>query len=586
MENEEKTFGWFHSLRLQTVLTLLLLAINIPLLLGLVWFLMTQASNQIESQAFEKLHLNSEALVSTLNAWMKLHQEMLQLIVSQPEIISQNPAQQKPFLQSIHQAYPHLFLVMTTDADGVNIARSDDGANQDYNDRGWYRGAAAGNSFSTQSLISRTSGKPALNMAAAIRDSSGRFVGVGSIVSELDQLSLEVQARRLGETGYAYIVDNEDQVVVHPDPAFSTELRKLSDYPPVIALRDGIDGDFRFTDADGVVWQAHINRLSNGWGVITQQQEAELFKARRDYLMAAALVSAAALLLTSMLASMAIQRALRPVAELTETAEAIAAGDLTRTAQVRGSDEIGVLAGAFNQMTARLHSQMGLLEQSVQERTRALRASFQVSQRLASILNLDELTGRVVDEIRDAFDYYHVQIYLYDETGEFLEMVGGTGEAGKQMLGRGHRLRHGRGLVGRSAANAEILYVPDTAQEPAWLPNPLLPETRSEAAVPLQAGDQVLGVLDVQLSQIDALSPGDLELLQSVANQVAIAVLNAGRYSQAQAQANMEAYASDITRKIQTAASVNAVLEIAVRELSETLNARQGDIQVTMKGTR
>jgi GAF domain-containing protein len=226
------------------------------------------------------------------------------------------------------------------------------------------------------------------------------------------------------------------------------------------------------------------------------------------------------------------------------------------------------------------------LEENVAARTRALAASFQVSQRLSTILDQAELLKAVVDEVCQAFDYYHVHIYLYDEQREYLRMVGGTGEAGQVMLNQQHKILRGNGLVGRAAEANQVVLVPDTRADPGWLPNPLLTETRSEVAIPIAVADQVLGVLDVQQNVVGGLSQQDADLLLSIASQVAIAVQNTHLYSLAQREAEREALAGAIAQKIQTATSVDAVLQIALRELSSALGADRSMIQIAMKDSR
>ncbi|MBL8062177.1 MAG: GAF domain-containing protein [Anaerolineales bacterium] len=225
------------------------------------------------------------------------------------------------------------------------------------------------------------------------------------------------------------------------------------------------------------------------------------------------------------------------------------------------------------------------LEQNVKERTRALATSIEISRRLTTILDQQQLLKAVVEQVQMSFNYYHVHIYMINAIDESLVMAGGTGEASRTMLERGHTISKGKGLVGRAAAINKFVLVADTSSDPDWLPNPLLPDTKSEIAVPISIGNQVLGVLDVQHNLTDGLTNADADLLQSIANQIAIALKNAQTYMQTQQQAERETMINEISRKIQNTATVEHALQVTVRELGQALGVKDSRVILSLPDT-
>ena len=259
----------------------------------------------------------------------------------------------------------------------------------------------------------------------------------------------------------------------------------------------------------------------------------------------------------------------RPVVELTNTAQVIAGGQFDVHADVTSADEIGTLAQTFNTMTERL----GAAFEDVRRRSLQVQTAAEVSRRLSAVTNPHQLAVEVVEQVQRAFNYYYAQIYLLDEAGENLVIAGGTGEAGASMLARKHSVPKGRGLVGRAADTNTSVLVPDVLQEEGWLPNDMLPETRTEAAVPIAFGGQVYGVLDVQHSEVNGLTVDDVTLLESLAGQAAISLQNARSYEQSRSQAEFELLTNVIGQRIQRATSIEETLQTAIRELGTAIGA-------------
>jgi nitrate/nitrite-specific signal transduction histidine kinase len=264
----------------------------------------------------------------------------------------------------------------------------------------------------------------------------------------------------------------------------------------------------------------------------------------------------------------------QPIQVLTDTADALGAGDLTSRAVITSDDEIGILAGTFNSMARQLRDRIGTLEHIVADRTKAL-ATFREVSRLSSTLDEKQLAAEVVEQIKNSFHYYHAQIFFYDGSGENLIMAGGTGEIGQSLLADGYKIPKGKGPVGRAAESNTAILVGDTSQDPDGLPSPLLSKTRSEAAVPIAVGDQVLGVLDVQQNIANGMTQADADLLLSIANQVAIAVRYARSYSQVQQQIEREALITSISQKIEETTTVENALQVMVRELGRALGSKE-----------
>jgi putative methionine-R-sulfoxide reductase with GAF domain len=206
---------------------------------------------------------------------------------------------------------------------------------------------------------------------------------------------------------------------------------------------------------------------------------------------------------------------------------------------------------------------------------RVLRTSADISRRLSTILDRNELVSAVVNQIQSAFNYYHVHVYLYGPERDELVLVGGTGEAGRALIMGHHRVPADRGLTALAAREKRSILAEDVRLHAAWLPNPLLPDTRCEAVVPILAGETVIGVLDVQQDVVGGLRSADVEMLELIAGQLAIALQNARSFEKARERARQESLVNLIGQKIQRAGTVEDVLAVAADELGKALSAER-----------
>ena len=181
------------------------------------------------------------------------------------------------------------------------------------------------------------------------------------------------------------------------------------------------------------------------------------------------------------------------------------------------------------------------LEQRVEERTsdltkRAtqLQAIATAARAIAGIQDLGSLLSEISNSVSTLFGYYHVGIFLLDEPGEYAVLQASNSEGGKRMLLRQHRLRlDNNSIVGYTAFLKEPRIALDVGVDSVYFNNPDLPETRSEMAIPLRAGGRVIGVLDVQSLQPNAFVQEDIDVLEILADQIAIAIENARLYIEA-----------------------------------------------------
>ena len=215
------------------------------------------------------------------------------------------------------------------------------------------------------------------------------------------------------------------------------------------------------------------------------------------------------------------------------------------------------------------------LVQQTENRARQLATSAQVSRFATSVLDLDALLPRLVDLIRDAFGYDHVQVFLMDRNEENAVLRASTGDAGQALLRIGHSLPKGsNSVIGQTVATGQPVIALDTGRsDVVHRPNPYLPNTRSELALPLLVQERVVGALDVQSNQPNAFDQEDVTVLTALAAQIAVAIENARLFRQSERRASDMSLLFAVTTAAAAAENLAEALDNVAQDLRQSLEA-------------
>lgn len=308
-------------------------------------------------------------------------------------------------------------------------------------------------------------------------------------------------------------------------------------------------------------------------GMVLEVPEESVFGELDNLLIFTAVVFLATFLTMSAIIFWSANQVARPILSLADITSQFAQGKLDSRADATGKDEVGTLASSFNRMADQLNAMYQSLREQVAERTRQIRTAAEVAQGLTTTFNIDELLDKTVHLIVERFGFYHAGIFMIDAAGHTASLRAAHGPSAEEMLKRGHRLEVGSdSIVGWASSRLEPRVAADVDRDPVHQKNPLLPETRAEAGIPIVLGNVALGVLDVQSVEPHVFDEEMIIVLQTLANQIAVAIQNATL------EEGVRADAPEIERiyreglEIAYAENGQQAIEAANRALNEALN--------------
>ena len=322
-------------------------------------------------------------------------------------------------------------------------------------------------------------------------------------------------------------------------------------------------------------------------GVVLEVSTREIYSQLTSLVPFTGILILSALLATGLVLVVGTNRVIKPLRNLSDIARGFAEGDWSRRATVKSNDEVGLLASSFNDMADELGEIYRSLEQKIDERGRQIRTAAEVAQNITSLSSLDETFNKTVELVSQQFGFYQTSIFILDRNGRNLEFKKGFGPASKGLSEKKYKIGVGStSIMGWVSANNQARVASDVTEDELHLKNELLPETRSEACVPISLGSLVIGLLDVQSVEPDAFSPETVVMLQTLASQLATAIQTAELTESSHVNLEELARLYRSSHLIAKATSEDAIFEASSKILQDApypiLNFRLRDSQLEL----
>jgi methyl-accepting chemotaxis protein len=342
------------------VILIMLLVSLLPLaLFGAISF--KESSDRVRKDTELLMAQIAEGLGNQVDEWIDKNVRVLKTAARLSDIISMDQGQQEPILKAIAQDYPWMYLVFTVDPSGMNTARSDGKPLTDYSDRQYYKDVMDGKALAWQTLIGRTSKKPALVIGVPIT-SGETIIGVMAAAMTIDDISKSVARWKKGDTGFASLVDETGKVVAHQVEEYVTTQKNLKTHPLIRAhARNKKPVTMSFADEGGDLSLGHVVGIRYGWALAVQQAHDEVFETLKGVQRFAVILFVLTVILVTLIAWISAKSITRPIMRLTDAAERMSLGDLDVSIDIRSKDEIGHLARAFTRMQTSLRLAIGRL---------------------------------------------------------------------------------------------------------------------------------------------------------------------------------------------------------------------------------
>ncbi len=435
-----------------------------------------------------------------------------------------------------------------------------------------------------------------------VQNEQGELIATMVGVSEPNTIRDMIERATFFTTRHYFVTKDGEYISINP---FPNALSRLIPVEPSEAQRNIITGALNNADRSGVqqfvsfqdipviaaaTW---VPGLDIGWvAEIPQENVFRQLNSLIGFILLIFIVTAAFALFILWIVN---RQLIQPLLNLSKAVGKYSEGDWQERVPVDRQDELGLLSFSFNQMADELSGYYQSLEAKVDERTRQIQTSAEVSQIAISTLNLDELLRRTSELTANQFNLPYIAIYLVDDTGEFANLRKMIAPPAVQEALHADRVKIDAltliGWVARSGrSKVNLLAIGGAAMDER---SKKLPEARIEAGIPIAVGNHVLGIMELRAPQVDALNEEHVSELQNVANQIAPALQNYYLLEATQVNLQETSMLYQVSHQIAQATSETQIYELTSQTLQKTpyvaallVSARTGFNVITLAGSQ
>ena len=441
--------------------------------------------------------------------------------------------------------------------------------------------AQKGETYISRVYISKRA-QPYITVAIPLWGAAQSVVGVVSAEADLSFLWEALGKINFGTAGYAYLVDEQGNLIAHKEP--SLVLKRMN-------LRQ-VEGVKKFLRSPG---RSDPNPANEGRGLagnpvlVTYAPVPELggsviLEEPLDAALGSVEIlkrSALVFLLFGLSVGAAIiawvsRKITRPIEELRQDVAKIGAGNLEHRADIRTGDEIEELAAEFNKMTHALQNSYVTLEQQVEMRTKEISALYEATTAVNQSLALDDILHAVIDKITEVFHFESTRIFLFNDEREEL-ILRASYELSPEHVTGIRVFKHGQGVIGRVAETGEPLIFDDIRTDPRYASLSSSKATRNAelsffAVFPIKAHSCVMGIILFNARLPRKLSRDEVRLLTSMSEHLAVAVEKARLFRQSEKRAQQLSVLNTVGAAVSRSLDLETVLKEAIEKMIETLD--------------